>query len=130
MGAGYAASIAAASLGDGSTIQIMAQGKNKDADDGINHFAAIMWQRHCPSHHAQPKRANPDRHHITMANHTLTKCDSPQQNGDCQTDFVDMGIYQNTAGGRQQSHENRSCQTMRKAKPGEGNRPPVKLPAV
>ncbi len=103
----------------------MAEGQDRDAEDGVDHLPSVVRQAERPRHHAQAEAADRGGHHEPMFEHAAPKRHDSKADRNAEADLMDERMEQDAARRREHREENGAGEAVDEAQAGQGDAQPV-----
>ncbi len=104
-----------AALTPGAVIEIVAQGKGHDSQQGIGAFLPAMVQGHRARHDAKAKRPDRGRHHESVLHRPMAKRDRAQHDREHKPNLVKQRIFKDAACGSEETKQDRRADAVSSA---------------
>lgn len=106
-------------------VEVVAQGQDRDAEDGVEHLAAVVRQAERAGHHAEAEAADRGGHHEAVLEHAATDRDDAKPDRDDEPDLMNDRMKQDPARRSEHREEDGAGEAVDEAQAGHGDAQPV-----
>src|SRR3712207_1225718 len=110
---------------DRAAVEIVAERQDRDSDDRVEHFIAVVRHGERAGHDAEAEASDRGRHHETMLNDAASESGNAEPHGEKEAHFMEERVQQHAACGGEHRHQDGAGEAMDDAKARKADGHPV-----